>query len=86
MAYLGKVTLTIPVGTISSDFPQNLFFHLWSVDTGQHIHLYTCERTTFYKQMLTELLPCQNVKFSDSAWQAEMGGWWHTWYTMKKGF
>lgn len=36
--------------------------------------------------MLTELLPCQNVKFSDSAWQAEMGGWWHTWYTIKKGF
>lgn len=40
MAYLGKVTLTIPVGTISSDFPQNLFFHLWSVDTGQHIYIY----------------------------------------------
>ena len=29
--YLGRVTFTIPVGRISSDFPQNLFFHRWSV-------------------------------------------------------
>lgn len=29
--YLGRVTFTIPVGMISSDFPQNLFFHRWSV-------------------------------------------------------
>lgn len=28
--YLGRVTFTIPVGRISSDFPQNLFFHRWS--------------------------------------------------------
>lgn len=29
--YLGRVTFTIPVGRISSDLPQNLFFHRWSV-------------------------------------------------------
>lgn len=23
--------------------------------------------------------PCQKMKLSDSAWQAEMGGWWQTW-------
>lgn len=26
-------------------------------------------------------LPCQKVKFFDSQWQAEMGGWWLTWET-----
>lgn len=30
-SHLGRVTFTIPVGMISSDFPQNLFFHRWSV-------------------------------------------------------
>lgn len=29
--YLGRVAFTIPVGRISSDLPQNLFFHRWSV-------------------------------------------------------
>ena len=24
--------------------------------------------------------PCQKEKLSESAWQAEMGGWWQTWY------
>lgn len=29
--YLFRTTLTIPVGRISRDLPQNLFFHRWSV-------------------------------------------------------
>lgn len=28
--------------------------------------------------------PCQKLKFSDSAWQAEMGGWWQTCYDNKR--
>lgn len=27
---------------------------------------------------MSRLLPCQKVKLSESAWQAEMGGWWLT--------
>lgn len=28
--HFGRVTLTIPEGMISTDLPQNLFFHRWS--------------------------------------------------------
>lgn len=30
LVHLGRVTLTCPEEMISTDFPQNLFFHLWS--------------------------------------------------------
>ena len=29
-------------------------------------------------------LPCQNTKFLDSAWQAEIGGWWLTWHCKRE--
>jgi len=32
--YAGRVTCVVPTGTISMDFPQNLFFHLTS-ETGR---------------------------------------------------
>ncbi len=35
--YLGSMTCTVPMGRISIDFPQNLFFHLTSV-TQTHTH------------------------------------------------
>lgn len=28
--------------------------------------------------------PCQKEKFSECAWQAEMGGWWQTWWSLEK--
>lgn len=28
--HLGRLTFTVPTGTISRDFPQNLFFHFMS--------------------------------------------------------
>ncbi len=69
---------------ISTDFPQNLFFHLWSEDRQKQAERQVClhshkNRCIHSSSLWIRTLPCQNVKFSDSAWQAEMGGWWLTW-------
>lgn len=84
--YFGSVTLTIPDETISTDFPQNLFFHLWSEQTFMSIfHLETSKlHQTSSHQNNVKFLPCQKVKFSDSAWQADRGGWWLTYTTQVK--
>lgn len=85
LAYLGRVTLTCPLEMISTDFPQNLYFHLWSESRQErkqcNVSLCVLIQVEQHLTVVTHtlLLPCQKVKFSDSAWHAEMGGWWLTW-------
>lgn len=77
--HLGKCTWETPVGKISIDFPQNLFLHLTSAENIMENH-----ETPSYPSLpacfvhFCILLPCQKVKSLDSAWQAEMVGWWLT--------
>lgn len=37
--YAGRVTWVVPMGTISMDLPQNLFFHLTSERKYQLLHI-----------------------------------------------
>lgn len=89
-SYLGMVRFTVPTGKISIDFPQNLFFHLTSERQQARVMK---TRRMFLMPLILKLrfsqardfflnwvwyLPCQKVKFLDSQWQAEMGGWWLT--------
>ena len=84
-AHLGRLTLTVPTGTISRDLPQNLFFHFMSgVGLGDREQQQRLRPegvpgpspSALHSQLQPS--PCQKMKFSDSAWHAEMGGWWET--------
>lgn len=89
-SHLGSCTLTVPMGTISRDLPQNLFFHLmsggvrWEEVRPPPAPSLVCVSPAPHPNTLFQHPPCQKTKLSDSAWQAEMGGWWQTWWEKKE--